>query len=248
MRNPRKADSVFFCANLGEVVDKALAQTIKAELARTGKKLTPLAKRHALSPDILSNMVNGRTAFTDEYLSVLRKELAKPKAWPLTAEPLAVSEIRSPYGRRVSLAGTPLAPVPIIGTVSAGPGSSNVDPDQGVIYVPQRLADLGGLGWIVDGDSGMPILQPGDVTIFREWRKERTRIPFLIRVADGELRVKRLKWLSGHWHLEDVNKGQPPEPMKPGDELLGYLIGLYRYKGSRETIDSDPEGLDLEAP
>ena len=51
-------------------------------------------------------------------------------------------------GRLVSLAGTPLVPVRVVGRAAAGEGFSNVDVDAEMGYVPDRLARLGTLGWL----------------------------------------------------------------------------------------------------
>lgn len=148
----------------------------------------------------------------------------------------------APEGRVVSLAGTPMAQIPVVGSVSAGPGATNVDPDAGCIWVPERLAQLGGIGWLVDGESMMPLLEPGDVALFREHRNPRRGYVFLSKSPDDEFRVKKIDWLDGEWAMVSLNRAHGTAPLG-SNQLLGYLIGWYRYRGTRETLDSDPGGL-----
>lgn len=203
--------------------------------------MTRLARTIGMSEDVLYNMVNARTSFTADVIEKIREQLKKPRSWPFTE-----SGQLPPEGRRVSLAGTPLVPVKVVGYASAGPGTSNVDEISELVFVPAVLADMGGLGWIVDGESMLPALMPGDVALFREWRQPRVRVPFLILTRDGDYRVKRLVWHDARWHYESINPDFPIEPMKDGDQLQGYLIGWYRTRGLRETLDSDPDGLTLQ--
>lgn len=150
-----------------------------------------------------------------------------------------------PEGRLVSLAGTPLAAIRVVGRVAAGAGEQNVDADESVRYVPQRLADIGGVGWEVDGESMMPALEPGDIALFREHRTPRRGYPFLLQSPREGLRVKIIDWEQNMWVLKSINPSFPKEPLDD-HELLGYLIGWYRVRGSRETLDSDPGGLKLD--
>ena len=149
-------------------------------------------------------------------------------------------------GRRVSLAGLPMAQVPIIGRASAGPGLANVDPDESSIWVPMNLAQIGGVGWMVDGESMMPALEPGDIALFREHRQPKRGYTFLVRTPDREERVKIMDWDGTQWILKSLNPSFAPEPVA-GHELLGFLIGWYKVRGTREDIASDPAGLIITA-
>jgi len=143
-----------------------------------------------------------------------------------------------------NISGTPMALIPVIGAASAGPGISNVDPDTYGIWVPMSLANLGGVGYVVEGDSMMPALEPGDIALFREDRQPRRGRTYLLDF-EGEKRVKNLAWKDGRWMLESLNPSFQDEPLD-GHQILGYLIGWYKVRGSRETLDSDPNGLQLE--
>jgi phage repressor protein C with HTH and peptisase S24 domain len=136
-----------------------------------------------------------------------------------------------------------MAAIPVVGKVSAGPGETNVDPDtERTIFVPLTLAQLGGLGWVVDGESMMPALEPGDIAVFREYRSPRRGYPMLL-CRDGEYRVKNIEW-ENEWIQRSINPAIPDEPLGHW-QILGYLIGWHRSRGSYEKLESDPNGLRL---
>ena len=145
----------------------------------------------------------------------------------------------------VSLAGTKMAPLPVVGEVAAGEGQFNVDSERETVFVPERLAQIGGIGWVVEGESMMPLLEPGDIAIFREHQQPRRHYPFLVKSVEGQFRVKTLGWAHDEWMLESLNPKFLPEALG-SHALLGYLIGWYRSRGTRETMDSDPHGLRLD--
>lgn len=150
----------------------------------------------------------------------------------------------TPVGLR-TVRGTPMASVKVIGRVSAGEGSSENDLIEDELRVPASLAQLGGSGWLVQGDSMMPLLEPGDVALFREFPQPRRGYPFLVQSPDGEYRVKVIDYDRGGWILKSLNKFYKDEPLGH-HRVLGYLIGWYRTRGARETLDSDPNGLKLD--
>lgn len=213
---------------------KLLAKTIKEAIEESGYKYKELAPKLGLTYDKLNNIANNRTAVAPEIIAALRIELGKPPTWPPFDESDNVS------GRRVNIVGTKMLPIPVIGYAQAGAGLTNVDVDETDVYVPEKLAQIGGMGWIVDGSSMEPYLEAGDVAIFREHRNPRRGYPFLVR-RDGQYRVKVIEWRDG-WELRSTNPQYAAEPLDDW-ELLGYLIGWYRLRGTRETLDSDPNGL-----
>lgn len=217
---------------------EAIRLAVKTATPR--RTVKQIASAIGLSDDVLYNVMTGRTRPDINLIDRLRSELSLPKQWPAT-DPLAeLSE-----GRRVSLAGTPMVPIKVVGSAAAGAGVTNVDNAEDVAWVPERLAQIGGLGWLVDGESMMPALEPGDVAIFREHRVPRRGYPFLIKTPDSAYRVKILDWVQNSWVLRSINPAFPDEPLD-NNELLGFLIGWYRMRGSRETLDSDPGGLRLD--
>jgi SOS-response transcriptional repressor LexA len=213
----------------------ALREAILTSEPRIG--YTRLAKKIGETYNRLYNMANGRTEPDPAVIDKVRKVLNLPQSWP------------SPRNdtRLVSLAGTPLAAVPVVGRVAAGEDVYNVDPEKREVFVPQRLADMGGLGWVVDGDSMMPDLEPDTIALFREHRSPRRGYTFLVDSPEKGLQVKNLDWLNGEWTLVSINPNYPPEPLG-NRQLLGFLIGWYWAKGTRERLDSDPQGLLLSSP
>lgn len=210
-----------------------------------------LAQSMNIDRSTLSKWESGGNVPSTE-LTRLSEFLGVPEGWLLdegdTPPPRSVSRIASapePNGlRKVSLAGTPLAAIPMVGHAGAGAGVSDVDPDSDHIFVPERLAQLGGLAWMVSGESMMPALEPGDIAIFKEQREPRRGFSYLVRKEHSYL-VKNVDWRAGEWVLQSINPRFPDEALG-GAELIGILIGWYRAKGSRETLDSDPGGLKLE--
>jgi phage repressor protein C with HTH and peptisase S24 domain len=108
--------------------------------------------------------------------------------------------------------------------------------------VPDRLANLGTIAFQVDGDSMMPALEPGDIAIIREERSPR-RLTYLLE-REGEFSLKMLAWSNeeGRWFQQSLNPAYPRRPLD-GWALVGFLVGWYRSRGSRETMDSDLHGL-----
>jgi SOS-response transcriptional repressor LexA len=149
-------------------------------------------------------------------------------------------------GRRVSLLFGPMTRIPVVGTVSAGPGVSNVDPDENSVEVPASLRQIGGIGYVIDGDSMMPALQPGDVALFKETYQPRNGFTFLIK-KDGEHRCKNIVWQSGEWVMQSLNNRYAVEPLHDW-QILGLLVGWYRSVGSYEKLEADPHGLRLDGP
>lgn len=192
-----------------------------------------VAEKTGIKLTRIYDITNGRVNVKDDELTEFRKFFKKPLSWP-------------EEGHLVSLAGTPLYPVPVVGNVEAGEGAYNVDPDTREVFVPKKLSDLGGLGWVVDGESMMPALEPGMVALFREFRSAQRKRTYLVKSEDGGLRVKNLEWVNDEWTLISLNKAFPPEPLGQ-QELQGFLIGWYYAKGTREKMDTDPNGIFLEA-
>ena len=53
-----------------------------------------------------------------------------------------------------------------------------------------------------------------------------------------------MDWQDSQWVVKSLNPTFATEPLGQ-HQILGFLIGWYRTKGSRETMDSDPGGLVL---
>jgi len=223
-----------------ELVAKAIRQAM-ADARKKDKRVTYglVAEKMGTTYDILNNMANNRTAADGDTLARLRDVLKLPSAWP--ENELHESHNRS--ARRYSLQGTPLAPIPLVGKASAGPGEHNVDVEDRELWVPERLATLGTIAKVVDGLSMVPWLLPDDYAIFKQRSQPKRGYAFLIKMPDGEERIKVTAIDRGEWILRSLNPTFAPEPLG-GAQVLGILVGFYRYKGRRETMDSDPDGLE----
>lgn len=213
-------------AELGEVIKK----TIK----RAGPKVTQekLAGKMGLSYAQLNNRIRAHIKWKPGELDELRELLNKPKEWPF-------SEITTVANSPKMVAGMPSKPIPVVGNVAAGsPVGSYVDDD--LIWVPEQLAHPGTRGWVVEGDSMIPFLQPYDIAIVREHKTERLNYPFLIRV-DGGHQIKLLKHDGKHFIFHSLNPTYPD--VTAFGELVGYLVGIVRIQGSRVEMLYDPNGL-----
>lgn len=156
---------------------------------------------------------------------------------------------RQSEGRRVSLLFGTMARIPIVGRASAGDGITNVDPDENTVEVPASLRQIGGIGYVIDGDSMMPALQPGDVALFRETHQPRNGFTFLLK-REGEYRCKNIAWRGGEWVMESLNpnKDRYPDDSLIDWQIIGMLVGWYRSIGSYEKLEADPHGLRLDGP
>ena len=94
--------------------------------------------------------------------------------------------------KRVSLVFGEMGRVPIVGNVSAGHGTYNVDHIEDEAWVPMTLQKLGGIGYVVDGESMMPALQPGDVAVFRKYSQPITRFTYLVKNGIGRSSMQKL--------------------------------------------------------
>lgn len=218
----------------GQIRAAIAAKVPRTSIAEVGKKV-------GLEGQILSNMLNGRTKIPDELPGKIRKVLNLPDSWP--ERPTVPTT-----GRRVSLAGTPMVAIPVAGYVAAGNSVGTVDYEHRTIYVPERLADLQGIGYEVDGESMVDKLFPSDIAVFKSHSSPILHIPMLLQSAESELRMKLVYWDNPHkeWWTSSYNPAFPPSPLG-ADQILGFLVGLYRYRGTRELILSDPAGLSIES-
>lgn len=173
----------------------------------------------------------------------------KYKNWEYNTRPpqevmrkaMAVKETSAPY--RVSPPMTlPMSSVPVVGMASAGPGAS--DHHEYEIWAPSHMVTQFSTAWEAEGDSMMPWIQPGDVVIVQEHRTERINTPFLVRREDGSVSVKILRYRNGAWMLQSLNPKYEEEPASV--ELIGFVTGIYRVQGSRETMVCDLNGLSPE--
>lgn len=175
---------------------------------------------------VIRNKLTGRTAMDPGTLQVINDELG------IVPEGEAVLEPKALYSRA-------LGTLRILGGVSAGLGWEATDED--AIEVPISLCGPSRVGWIVRGDSMIPLLQEGDVAIFESGIVPKLNVPNLVRTRDTEYRVKMVRHDGERYCLWSLNPSYPEEPAD--GSWLGYLVGFYRLIGSREEMMHDPSGL-----
>lgn len=197
-----------------------------------------IAAESGLSSNEIYNVVTGRTKVSAKLAAKLAKVLGKPKGWPFDV----VAQTPSVYGDLVSIAGTPMMPIKVVGRASAGFGESNVDTEPRNVYVPESLGRSGGIGFEVSGDSMMPDIYEGDVLVFKDHHKPRANLTYLIETSEREFMVKRIVWESERWIAKSRNPAYQGVPL---DEvsLIGYVIGLYRVKSGGEVTMHYPSGM-----
>jgi phage repressor protein C with HTH and peptisase S24 domain len=136
--------------------------------------------------------------------------------------------------------------LPLVGKASAGDGEHNVDADDAWAMLPEVFGGPDHLAFVIEGDSMMPALEPGDIAVFKESHQPRSKVAFLVKDRDG-YRVKQIRWnrTDGEWVLRSLNPKYADERIE-GGQLLGFLIGLYRQRGTRYKMDLDLSGLPVE--
>lgn len=187
-----------------------------------------LAKSLGIERGRLANWEYGRASIPDAFVAKIT----------------ALEDV-SGGGKKRTLSGTPLVPIPVAGTVSAGDGLNNVDPEESTLYVPERLAAIGSVGWVVEGESMMDALHPGDIAVFRPTTHPTRGYTFLLESGDGSLRAKMLDWRENRWTPVSINPLLPAEPLAEGERVVGLLVGWFRSQGTQEQMLSDSQGLRL---
>lgn len=168
-----------------------------------------------------------------------QSDQAPPAGHP-THIPLLGSEVSSVANIRVS----PVIQVPVVGSASAGPGLEGVDEvptEYMTISVSLTKGDC--VAFYADGDSMMPLIQPGDKVIVSKTNQPKPGVTFLVRRSGGEYSLKQVKWdaSANQWTWVSINPAYPPEPAH--GEIIGMVVTIWREEGSRILTMFDPGGL-----
>ena len=138
----------------------------------------------------------------------------------------------------------PTERIPIVGRASAGPGSLALDetPTE-YLYVSRSLVKGDCVAFVAEGDSMMPLIQPGDRVVVTKSNQPRAGLTFLVRREDGEYSLKQVKWdaATSQWMWHSLNPAYAPEPAK--GEILGLAITIWREVGTRISVIHDPSGV-----
>lgn len=135
----------------------------------------------------------------------------------------------------------PTSSVRLVGSVGAGNGEDSTADDD-ILQIPMHLSGDDYVAWRVVGDSMMPLLEPGDVAVFRESAEPKSREIALFRLADGTHLCKQ-QMFQGRWVFHSLNPAYPDEPAPMDSTRLGLLVGVWRSIGTREMILFDFFGL-----
>lgn len=211
-----------------------LSLSVRTALIEHKRKITEIAPKIGTTYDVLSNMLNGRTKPDPILVERIRVELKKPKGWPYDES----GELRS-------LSGTPLKPIPIRGSASAGAANDSID-ESDPLLVPSHWTGQGHSGLVVEGISMYPHLEPGDTAVFKDYKQPRPGLIFLTRDRDLQPRIKQLIVKSGRFVMHSFNPAFHDEAFEEGSAIEGFLVGLYRIKGSKEYMVFDPTGIRFE--
>lgn len=197
------------------------------------RRVNDLLVQERGSVTYLADRIGRPRQSVSEWLSGKTKPL-DPGVWDQMLEALGVT--LDPV--RIA----PMVRLPLIGAASAGDGLTHGDADEQYFSVPVQFGFPDYAAAFVDGDSMMPLLQPGDYAIFREQTQPRDGYVYALRV-DGGLVVKRLRFRDGRWIMESTNELYPATPLPRDHKVLGLLVGFYRSDDDGEMYRHKRGGL-----
>lgn len=201
---------------------------IRKSLRLTLDEMAP--KVGAVNPSQYKNWEYGRS-------KVPRLALMKARAL-LAGE--RVVEVSEPKG---AMSETEV-PVPYIGRIAASSKVSWMNPLEADLteYLPVHMATERGIFCgRVEGDSMLPMLEPGDLAVFKAVEYARTGSVVYYLHDDLTVTIKQLKHDGQRPILQPLNPAYDAEPAN--GKCLGLLIGFVRTIGKRTLTDYDPEGL-----
>lgn len=224
---------------MNETASKEIGKRIRERREQMGMTQAELGARIGKSGSSVRVYEHGNSQIWrhQDLLAAIAAALSL-KLEDLTA---GASDAPTPKRSLRPLRGTPEGRIKVLGAAAAGNDPAGL-PDDDLMNVPIEMADPDYSGLFVEGDSMMPFLHPADIAIFRDHPSERVGLIFAVRRPDNGICVKRLIF-DGGWKLESLNPSYEPVPLMPGDQLLGFLVGLVRTEGSKRTIVHDPAGL-----
>ncbi|RYG32185.1 LexA family transcriptional regulator [bacterium] len=136
----------------------------------------------------------------------------------------------------------PMGKVKLYAAVSAGTGNA-VSIQENEVPVPVEMSrdDYGAM--LVDGDSMLPLLQDGDVAVFKDSSEGRIGQIVAASTDDrAEWFVKQLqRGPNGKVVLASLNLGY--QDIEDDFDIHGYLVGYFRVEGPERSSRYNPYGL-----
>lgn len=136
--------------------------------------------------------------------------------------------------------------IPVYRSISAGSSdfdTSGESSEDDLLAVPNRFVRPDYSGVVAEGDSMMPLIQPGDILIFKNQRHPRLNKIISVRsLSGGPAMVKKLITIENAMALASLNSRYEPLPFE-NYEVLGVLVGIHSTDGEL-TFGPIENGLD----
>jgi len=209
-----------------------LSRFVKEVSAREGLTEKQLAESLGFK---YTDFRNGKDAKSEFQNNALIKAFRArypdlPAGWPEYSGPLNVAPI-------------PMVSVPVIGSASAGSGVDNSEDYEGVqVLIPQSMMVEGCRAWIVEGDSMMDWLAPGEIVIAAPRKQPKEGYAHLLQSQDNhETMVKLIAYNGQDFVLRSVNKKY--QDRQHNAQIVGLVVGIFHQDGSYQRLEFDPTGL-----
>lgn len=208
-----------------------LSRFVKEVSAREGITEKQLAESLGFK---YSDFRNGKDAKAEvQNAALIRAFKARyphlPSDWPAHSEPLMVAPI-------------PMVSVPVIGSAAAGSGADNSEDYEGIqVLIPQTMMVPGARAWIVEGDSMMDWLAPGEIVIAAPRKQPKEGYAHLLQGEGNETMVKLIAYNGQEFVLRSVNKKY--QDRQHSAQIVGLIVGIFHQDGSYQRLEFDPTGL-----
>ena len=217
------------------------------ELSKRARELRDIRERIGISQKSMAELLLGKEAHRSTYANWENDTASVPltileKARALDRQRVILAGVGGPnFG---SLTAEDSGRVKIYGGVLAGTGNaSSIDALE--LDVPIQFArdDYGGM--VVQGDSMLPLLAPGDTVIFRDWTQPKAGYVFAAKIVDGPDKgnwvVKLLAIHNDRFVLRSLN-GEYEDVFGPF-QLAGFLVGIVHDEEPERLIRLNPYGI-----
>lgn len=144
-------------------------------------------------------------------------------------------------------------PIPYIGLIAASSPMDWIDPleVEDTVFVPTKMAErrkdpstqkfIARFSCRVVGDSMEPLLLENDLLVFECNESPRMGLVVMHRSQSNLISVKQLKHDGSTYILKSLNRNYPDVPAI--GTIVGFLVGIVRQSGSRETTEYDSTGI-----